>query len=989
MIIFFDPMVKRTILDYFKTKIQSGTDKEENNMESSMEIYSDPVVSVRRSRLIDSDDENNSNITKMDSKVINSSEEIKVINSSEENKVVHSQGDILENEPHTDIFLETAEDQYKKIKIENTFISKNLTKSQESTSFLECSPPGIKEQERYPFLLDVRDANGIKKGEPGYDPSTLYIPESYYKKFTPFEKQFWDIKKVNFDTVIMFKKGAFYELYEDDAELSSRLFDFKLTDRVNMKMAGFPEKSYDLWASKFLSFGYKIGRVEQAENMLGKKIREAKEKNEKENKSKPKDKIIARELKEIITIGTIYSTDYLDGAQPFYLAVIISADCQNTNENIINSNNENICENMFNNSSTCTNHYYVLLYDASTNKIFYKSICDQFDNSTLKSVFIQNDIREVITDIKGIKNIFTDKKCMLLRPILDKVSSARKYDFCCENFYTCYGYLFNYMKSLCREKSVEIASISELSESKNIILDGASLLNLDILNNNFDGSESYSLFKTINFCSTAFGQRLLRKWILSPLNSISKIEERRKMASVFDNYDLSILIGDIRAIGDAERFMDRMSNMNPSLKDMKMFLNSISKMVIFLNNLNGFFEKNNQSMADKSKYYSENLGLFLNKFGLSFKITENSVDPGESNGEYFNLTVRFKNIEQSLDDFLNNLIKSTGIKSLVYKNINSEIYTIEATLGESLPNEFYVVSATKTSRRYYSPKLKLLVQSLQETEEMIFQCKETIFRKSVDFIDPFKLKINEAIHFVAVTDCYMSFSIFNKITPTCKAIFLSNNSRPVIKGLKNPLRPDSISNDYMPNNKISLVSGPNMGGKSTYLRSICLNIILAQIGLNCFCESISIPVFDAIFTRIGASDSLARGESTFMTELNEASRILRTATSKSFIIMDELGRGTATEDGNAIARAVLDFMKEIGCYTIFSTHYHQLISDYNDVDKLYLESSVEGNDLIFLYKVRHGICLDSQGLHVARMAGIPEEIINRAMEIRKTFVDNK
>lgn len=833
-------------------------------------------------------------------------------------------------------------------KIIAEYMEKDL--SELASDFPELSSELPAQEERYEFLINVKDQNMIRRGEPGYDRTTLHIPKKYYERFTPFEKQFWDIKKKHFDTVIFFKKGKFYELYEDDAAIASKLFDLRVTDRVNMKMAGVPESSFESWAAKFIKHGYKIGRVEQAENAIGKKIREQNGK---------KDKIIGRELKEIVTCGTAYTNECIDGCFPFFLGVLISHSRCSLQE----------CAGPM--------HFSVMLYDASINKIFVNSFCDTYDCPQLKTIFVQNDIRELITDEK----IQLGKDVKIHVPDKTLIASSKKYAFSIEEEYICFVYLHNFMKHLFREKTLESATIANIKEDSNFMsLDGSTLVNLDILSNNFDYTEEHSLFKAVNYCSTAFGQRLLRKWITSPLKNLEMINERRRIAKIFTENQTHELIRSLEVIGDIERCYGRLGGINPSFKDLKLSVASLKRVCIALKEVGEIFKCACPQQLQITTKHMENVQNALDKFEHEYRISETDVFPGSENDELFALSQKHSKIEAKLSDFLQQLKISTGFCDLSYKSLGKEVFQIETSINNKMPAGFYLVSSTKTQRRYYSQELKELVSELEECEELIFQSKGTILRRAVDSLKTSSFDIHHAVNYLASMDCIISFSLFNTSIPTTTPEFGSSLE---LLDFTNPIYPAYIRNSYIPKNTITLVTGPNMGGKSTFLRSICLNIILAQTGMNVACRAMELPIFDRIFTRIGASDSLAKGESTFMVEMNEASKILNRSTNQSFVIMDELGRGTSTRDGEAIAHAVLNYLKKTGCRCLFSTHYHKLVQDYEGVDKAHVECKVEHQDITFLYKVKEGICGDSHGLYVAKMAGIPDQIVEKARKIRK------
>ncbi|KAI4290936.1 DNA mismatch repair protein MSH6 [Pancytospora philotis] len=826
-------------------------------------------------------------------------------------------------------------------------------------SFLESDAGSCARQEqgeeRYAFMVDIRDAQGVRRGEPGYDSSTLYVPEEMFRKFTPFEKQFWSIKKEHFDTVILFKKGAFYEVYENDAEIAARLFDMRTSSRVNMRMAGFPEKSYDTWAAKFIEHGFKVGRVEQAENMIGKKLRE--------RAGGSSDKIINRELKEIVTAGTIYNPDYITAALPFYTAVVVeeggAAD---------GSGMRSFC---------------VLLYDASINRLYIKHVQDRSDLGALKSVFIQYDIREVISDV----DLSAVTQLRPIRPSRTCVVSQKKYELTNEAEYTCFTYLHNYMVKLCRADALDSAVLTSLETCDSFPLDGSTLANLDVLVNNYDGTTKHTLFGAINHCTTAFGQRLLKRWLINPLTNTARICERRAHAALFEGAALDGLKERLASIGDLERRVARLSNSNPRFKDLTACLMGLARCADFLSYMADSIAADSTGFASGARTHAAGLQDLLGDFYKAFQIGEDEVRPGALNEDLSALGAEYSGIEQSIQRYLSDLKGATKLHMLAYKSLNRDLFQIEAPVDVKMPSEFYVVSTTKSHRRYYSPALRALIMQLQEAEEKIFQAKGNLLRQAIEFVVPRSDQLYAAVSYVARVDCYISFAVAKQTSGLVLPEIVDSDAALEISSCCSPVYPRNIRNDFRPTRPITIVSGPNMGGKSTFLRSICLNIILAQMGMGVACEAMRLPVFDQIFTRIGASDSLARGESTFMAELSEASRIMGSATRRSFVIMDELGRGTSTGDGTAIAQAVLDYLKGIGCYTLFSTHYHGLVQKYEGVDKVYIDCVIDQDDIVFLYKIKNGVCLDSHGLYVARLAGVPDAVVGRARAIKDEILE--
>lgn len=813
-------------------------------------------------------------------------------------------------------------------------------------------------EDRYGFLLDVRDKNGRRKGTEGYDASSLFIPLCEYQKLTPFEKQFWDIKKDHYDTVVLFKKGKFYELYEDDALLGARLFDFRVTERVNMKMSGFPESSVGHWTKKFLEHGYKVARVEQSENMIGKQMREKDERNG-GNKA-PRDKIIHRELKEIITQGTIYNSEYLSSAMPvFIMAATADEMCYS-----------DVCDGKV--------HISVVLYDASVGEIYFSSFCDDEERHRIKTILSQHDVKEVICDfpIEGVARMVPDRTPSV---------SDKKYEFSNEREYLCFIYLLNYMRSLRRLDALSNVRVMELPNSRRfMVLDDITLRNMEVFRNSYDRTDEKTLFKAINLCNTPFGQRLLRRWVMAPLMNIEEIENRQRLSRMYEDVDTTSVRRSISSIGDAERMLARLHNGNPTVKDLNNFVRCIEACRRTLDILHSTL-RDDEQLNRRFREYSLRIGEVLEWYCKTYKISEDGVTPGEDDGDELCSLLRDKEaVDSELNAYLQEQKVRLGCSSLRFRDVGKEIFQLEVPKGLSPPSDYIITSSTKTTNRFYSVALKRLVSKYVECEERLFQSKGSLLRRAVEALYPHTVMFHQVFDEIAHADCYLSFATFAAHGGKSTPIF---SPRLCLSSVSNPIYPDFIPNDYVADKKVLVLTGPNMGGKSTLLRTICLNIILSQIGMKVCCERMETPVFDRIFTRIGASDNLVRGESTFMVELSETANILRNSTEDSFITIDELGRGTSTRDGECIARAVLEYLRTKKSHVVFSTHYHKL-AHVDGVANGYMDSIVRGKEIVFLYKLVSGMSLNSHGLYVARMAGVPNSIVDRAEEVKNTLLNS-
>ncbi|KCZ76209.1 hypothetical protein H311_02799, partial [Anncaliia algerae PRA109] len=454
------------------------------------------------------------------------------------------------------------EENFDEFKLSEGFVSFSSEENEDETVITQRTPISNKQEaKRFSFLADVKDAKGIRRGEEGYDPTTLFISEKEMNALTEFERQFWCIKKDYFDTVVFFKKGKFFELYEDDAEIGSRLFDLKLTERVNMKMAGFPEKSYEYWAGKFLESGYKIAKVDQNENMIAKGLRE--------KDSSKKDKIIKRELKEIVTTGTIYNPEHFKSFNANYLAVIyFSKDIS------------------------------FILYEASFNKIYFSTIKEE-KYSNLRNILYAHEIKEIVYEAEEDASEFIDKikesisvqegnKYKNFENLEYTIVKKLSNKFNTNEEYKCFVNLINYMSYLKRHSFLETVEVYDLKEreSTHIVLDNFTIQNLELLKNNYDGSLKNTLFGSINFCVTGNGQRLLKYFLTYPSKDLKEIERRQNFTKNLENFNIFPSREILKQVGDIERIYGRIFSCNPKAKDVVEYIKSLKTICILRNKLN-------------------------------------------------------------------------------------------------------------------------------------------------------------------------------------------------------------------------------------------------------------------------------------------------------------------------------------------------------------------------------------------------------------------
>lgn len=932
--------MKRNLFDYFKSS-QDNIKLESSTQENDM-LLEDTVMSG------DKENKSSSNNVSFDSSIL-----------SEVGKEWPSDQKPNGSVKKKKVEAVKEEDKISKKKHEDDSMQ---NEAQDTVKMTQNTPTKSLKEERYRFLLEPKDKFGRSIDDEDYDKSTLLISEDQLSTLTPFERQFWEIKKEYFDTIVFFKKGKFYELYEEDADISAKLFNMKITERVNMRMTGFPESSYDEWASRFLEAGYKIARVDQSENAIAKQMRE---------KGGKKDKIIKRELVEVITQGTIYDTNHLKTKYSSYLCAI--------RRNLICGHPEK-CK-----SDDSGHHFSILLYDASTSTMHPSTFCDDQFCTTLRGFFLKYPIMEYLSDRRydfGTLWIKADKK---------KVFSEHSKYFK-EEEYECYCMIQNYLTYLKREDSLRNVKVFPLESSGGLMrLETSTIVNMEL----FETKENKkTLFNSINYCSTPGGERMLRSWLLHPLCDYSEIKKRQIISKMLSRVELNF-----NSLGDPERLLSKLSRGRAVLKDLNTFLCMLKKIVSIYNELEN---KLNGSSKEPKKTVSKFLDLentsyavhfsikddlerTLENFLQKYSVSKEEIVPGKNNPDELNILLEEKEeMDKEFVRYLEEQKVLLGCGSLNYKSIGKEIFQIEiASDFKSTPKDWFLVSKTKTTNRFYNKTLKGMINRYVEMEEKIFQSQGNLLSRAIDFLLEDTKLFEMAFRDISYVDCLISFSLFSQRNDCCTPEI---GDRVVLKGLRNPIYPHYIPNDYQESSRILILTGSNMSGKSTFMRSVVLNIILFQMGMSVCADSFTSPLYDRVFTRVGASDNLLRGESTFMVELSEISTVLRNATDKSFVLVDELGRGTSVEDGKKIAKAVVGKLKDIGCRVLFSTHYHNLITDATSG---YMASKIVENNLVFLYKLREGVCNDSNGIYVAKLAGVPLNIVERAWKYREEILKRK
>ncbi|KAJ8324765.1 DNA mismatch repair protein msh6 [Batrachochytrium dendrobatidis] len=891
-----------------------------------------------------------------------------------------------------------------------------------------------KNELRYSWLQDIKDANKNAPDDPNYDPRTLYIPPSAWANFTPFEKQFWEIKAAHWDTVVFFKKGKFYELYEKDADIGHQKFDLKRTDRVNMRMVGVPESSFDHWAAQFIAKGFKVAKVEQMENSIGKAIRDR-------ESSKKEDKIIRRELTSVLTAGTLVDAGLLTNDLNTYCMAIkeeVSAEHLPPTFGVCfvdtASAEFNICT--FEDDVDRTKFTTLIMQVKPTELVLEKSMLSKATMRILKNS-LENPIfnfllrdkefwdEEVTMDELNRGGYFKDMASTLPNESSSTVDSswpqALRESINHSIAMSAFGGLLFYLRSLKLDTSLVSAKnfhlYDPIKSSGTLILDGQTLVNLELFENSSDGSDRGTLFKLLNQCVTPFGKRLFKLWLCHPLQSIDLLNSRLDAIDDFTSMVglLDTVRSNISKLPDLERIVARIHTKSCHIKDFILALAAFDRVFTVMTECQSYIGKLQSALL--KPLFSEILNPELMELIQYFKVAFNHQDAFDEgkirlhsgyDDVFDSADKNVVAIEKKLDVYRRECEKKLGYNGITFKNIGKEIFQMEIPTKIKVPSDWTVMSNTKAVNRYYTTKSREMINEMLEAqeirEEAMRQIKTRVFEK---FDTQYKGWI-KVVRDLSVFDCLMSLTICRQSMsePICRPEFVNKGPSVLeLKELRHPCIIQSIGDNFIANDTclggdsgnatMILLTGPNMGGKSTLLRQTCIAVIMAQLGCYVPAAKCRLTPFDRIFTRIGASDNIMAGQSTFMVELTETSKILREATPRSLVILDELGRGTSTYDGYAIAYAVLNHLiTNVRSLGLFSTHYGTLTNEFHNhplIKMMHMSFFADqvNKQVTFLYKLEHGNCPKSYGMNVASLANVPKKIVDRAEDVAKSFEERQ
>ena len=789
-------------------------------------------------------------------------------------------------------------------------------------------------------------------------------------KLTPMMQQYQAVKNAHPDQILFFRLGDFYEMFLDDAILVSKELELTLTKRSTagdgIPMCGVPYHAAESYINKLVNKGYKVAICEQIGD--------------------PKAKgLTKREVIKIITPGTVMNESALTSSKNNYIALIYEE-----------------------------NHaIYLAGADISTGECFY-SIYDGPDRCQLLFDELYRLMMPELLLIKPfsyegeLKNFLSLRlnNCLVneLTEITSQVEDLMLQHFDVHNrpdnkiAHKAIATLLEYLHETVKTDLTHLNKLTYLDSSKSLFIDTYTLRNLEITRNLRDGGKKDTLYDVLDFTKTAMGSRLLRKWLEYPLLSPKKINDRLDaVANLVSDFSLrNNLREQLKEIYDFERLLTRMEVGTANARDMNALKSSLYVLPAIKKSLAKATAKLLANIHQKISTYDD-LVVLIDKAIVedpSFSIREGGFIKDGYNqelDEYRNIAKNSKRLLQQMEEDEKN---KTGIKSLKigYNKVFGYYIEVRHSSTEMVPENYIRKQTLANAERYITPELKEFETKILGAQEKIVQLEYNLFTELRDILKTKISFIQNTAHEIAILDVLVSLAQagdeYNYIRPKLLddgTIHIKDGRHPLVERILN--RDLFVPNDtHLDNaqNEIMIITGPNMAGKSTYMRQSALLTLMTQVGSFIPAREASISPVDKIFTRIGASDDLVSGQSTFMVEMNEVSHILKYATNKSLVILDEIGRGTSTYDGMSIARAVIEHIRDhIGAKTLFATHYHELTDLEDDVHvKNYCIAVKEkGSDVTFLRRIIRGSADKSYGIHVAKLAGLPQEVVKRAETI--------
>ncbi len=796
-------------------------------------------------------------------------------------------------------------------------------------------------------------------------------------ELTPMMKQYMEIKQKCPDTILMFRLGDFYEMFFEDAIVASKDLEITLTGRdcgqeERAPMCGVPFHAADTYIARLVAKGHKVAICEQMED------------------PKAVKGIVKRDIIRIVTPGTIIDDALLNSRKTNYMASVcrIGNDCSVTFVDVSTGEllgttlyDDASCDKLINELARFSPVEIALGGNSYQNKKITEYIQSRSDALTFTYEYtdVEKDAREIL--FSQLKNSSDISENML------KISTAA---------------LINYILETQKAKMSHIHTINIYTSQEFVELDAATVRNLELVETMRDKTKRGSLFWVLDNTKTSMGTRMLKQWILRPLVNAASVTNRLcGVEELANNLSLREDLEDaLTGVNDIERLMSKVSIGTANARDMLALCASFAKLPF----LSKILCKTRSTILSVQ---AANLDTLEDVYDLLERAINPEAPISLREGKiirdgFLEEIDRLRSITKGGTTFIAELEarerERTGIKNLKVKFNKVFGYFIEVSSSQlsKVPEDYMRKQTITNGERFITAELKEIESSVLGASEKLVQLEYEEFQKIREAVCEHMERIEKTAHAIAVTDTIYSLAeaaVKNKYTKP----EVNLGDRLEIREGRHPVVEKVLSHSlFVPNdtcldcadNRMAVITGPNMAGKSTYMRQTAIIALMAQIGSFVPAQSCVTGIIDKIFTRIGASDDLASGQSTFMLEMNEVSYILKNATKKSLCILDEIGRGTSTFDGLSIAWAVIEHIaKKIGAKTLFATHYHELTALEGSVDGIVNYNTAckkRGDDITFLRRIVRGGTDDSFGIEVAKLAGVPESVIKRAKEVLKT-----
>ena len=800
-------------------------------------------------------------------------------------------------------------------------------------------------------------------------------------KLSPMMTQYLEIKENYQDCILFFRLGDFYEMFFEDAKLASKELELTLTGKncgldERAPMCGVPFHSAEGYIAKLVEKGYKVAICEQTEDPAASKG------------------IVKREVIQIITPGTLTAQSMLAEKENNYLAAIYideKAGGMSISYCDISTGELNVTE-----------YKGDGLYEALINELVKIKAREIILNQNFADSYDVSDIK-IITEayINTVSNeFFSEKSCL----------EAVKAQFNCISTVAIglesdslailsLGALLNYLLETQKHSLKQITKFNIYEMGKHMALDKATLRNLELTETLYDKKVSGSLLGVLDKTHTAMGSRKMKQWLREPLNNSEEINFRLDgVEELFNNIIVRNNIKEsLKGIYDFERLAGRIASGNANGKDLIALRNSIGHIPEIKEclsyNSSEILRRINDEINPLREVYE-----IIDKAIVEeppFTIKEGGLIKDGYSDELDSLKYSIKDAKEWISNLETTERERTGIKNLKvgYNRVFGYYLEVTRSFFDLIPDNYIRKQTLANAERFITPELKEMEGLVLNAEAKINQMEYELFTSLREYIEGFIKIIQTTSSSIATLDVLCSFAHVSESLGYVRPVIDDSMEIQIVKG-RHPVIEQTITNGLFvandtylndKNSSLLLITGPNMAGKSTYMRQTALLVLMAQAGCFIPCEKAHIGVVDRIFTRIGASDNLAQGQSTFYVEMSELSYILNSAGPRSLIILDEIGRGTSTYDGLSIAWAVCEYLCNSNTHirTLFASHYHELTvleDTHSGIKNLNVDVSEENGNIVFLHRIVEGSASRSYGIHVAKLAGIPKELLSRAKE---------